>query len=178
MTRVNETVRPYRAEDAAAVREVHERAFAGRREEAHLVEMLHAAGAAPVSLVAATEPGGRVVGHVLFSPVRVDGSGSGSPPMVGLAPVGVLPECQGRGTGSHLIREGLVACRRAGYGAAVVLGEPSYYSRFGFKRASGRGLGNEYSTDEYFMVAELGNGTLEDVVGTVRYREEFREVGA
>lgn len=175
---MNETVRPYRAEDAAAVREVHERAFAGRREEAHLVEMLHAAGAAPVSLVAATEPGGRVVGHVLFSPVRVDGSGSCPPPMVGLAPVGVLPECQGRGTGSRLIREGLEACRRAGYGAAVVLGEPSYYSRFGFKRASGRGLGNEYGTDEYFMVAELGNGTLDDVVGTVRYREEFREVGA
>ena len=175
---MNETVRPYRAEDAAAVREVHERAFAGRREEAPLVEMLHAAGAAPVSLVAATEPGGRVVGHVLFSPVRVDGSGSGPPPMVGLAPVGVLPECQGRGTGSRLIREGLEACRRAGYGAAVVLGEPSYYSRFGFERASGRGLGNEYATDEYFMVAGLGNGTLDDVVGTVRYREEFREVGA
>ncbi len=62
---MNETVRPYRAEDAAAVREVHERAFAGRREEAHLVEMLHAAGAAPVSLVAATGPGGRVVSRVL-----------------------------------------------------------------------------------------------------------------
>ena len=77
-----------------------------------------------------------------------------------------------------MILEGPEACRRAGYGAAVVLGEPSYYSRFGFERASGMGLGNEYGTDEYFMVAELGNGTLDDVVGTVRYREEFREAGA
>jgi putative acetyltransferase len=174
---VNVTVRPYHAEDAAAVRVVHERAFAGRWQEAHLVEMLHTAKAATVSLVAATEPEGRLVGHILFSPVRVEGSGSALP-MVGLAPVGVLPEFQCRRVGSRLIHEGLQACRGAGYAAAVVLGEPGYYSRFGFERASGRGLGNEFGTDEYFMVVELGKGALEDVVGTVRYREEFREVGA
>lgn len=161
-----------------AVREVHLRAFENRREEALLVELLHTASAAVVSLVAAADPEGRVVGHILFSPVQVDGRGSDPPIMVGLAPVAVLPEHQGRGIGAHLIREGLQACREAGYGAAVVLGEPSYYSRFGFERASGRGLGNEYGTDEYFMVAELGNGALDGVVGTVRYREEFREVGA
>jgi predicted N-acetyltransferase YhbS len=74
--------------------------------------------------------------------------------MVGLAPVGALPEHQGRGIGTQLIREGLHACREAGYRAAVVLGEPGYYSRFGFEQASGKGLGNEYGVDEHFMVAE------------------------
>jgi len=176
---VNEIVRPYRVEDAIAVRGVHARAFAGRWEEARLVDMLHASGAAPVSLVAATsETDGRLVGHILFSPVRIDRRGSDPPMMVGLAPVGVLREYQGRGIGSRLIRDGLEACREAGYAAAVVLGEPGYYSRFGFERASGKGLGNEYGTDEYFMVAELGNGGLDGVGGMVRYREEFREVGA
>jgi hypothetical protein len=63
---VSERIRPYRAEDAAAVREVHLQAFDGRRDEPRLVELLHAAGAAPVSLVAAAEPDGRVVGHVLL----------------------------------------------------------------------------------------------------------------
>ncbi len=140
--------------------------------------MLHAAGTAPVSLVAETEPDGRVVGRVLFSPVRVDGRGSDPPQMVGLAPVGVLPGYQGRGIGSHLIREGLQACAEAGYGAAVVLGESGYYARFGFERASSRGLGNEYGADEHFMVAELKDGALDGVCGTVRYREEFGEVGA
>ena len=169
--------RPYRTEDAAAVREVHLRAFDGRGDEARLVELLHVAGAAPVSLVAAAEPDGPVVGHVLFSPVRIDGRGSDPPTVVGMAPVGVLPGYQGRGIGSRLIREGLKACAKAGYGA-VVLGEPGYYSRFGFERASGRGLGNEYGADEHFMVAELGSGALDDAGGTVRYREEFGKVGA
>jgi putative acetyltransferase len=98
--------------------------------------------------------------------------------MVGLAPVGVLPEHQGRGIGTQLIREGLQACREVGYGATVVLGEPGYYSRFGFERASGKGLGNEYGADDHFMVVELSNRALDGVSGTVRYREEFREVSA
>jgi putative acetyltransferase len=175
---VSISIRPYRAEDAMAVREVHLRAFENRREEVFLVELLHTASAAVVSLVAAADPEGRVVGHILFSPVQVDGRGSDPPIMVGLAPVAVLPEHQGRGIGAHLIREGLQACREAGYGAAVVLGEPGYYSRFGFEQASGKGLGNEYGVDDHFMVAELRNGALDGVSGTVRYREEFREVSA
>jgi putative acetyltransferase len=175
---VSQRIRPYHAEDAAAVREVHLQAFGGRGDEPRLVELLHAAGAAPVSLVAATQPDGRVVGHLLFSPVQIGGRETDLPKMVGLAPVGVLPEYQGRGIGSRLIREGLDACREAGYGAAVVLGEPGYYTRFGFERASGKGLGNEYGVDEYFMVVELINGTLDSVSGTIRYREEFREISA
>lgn len=164
------TIRTYRAADAMAVREVHLRAFDGDGEEARLVELLHAAGVAPVSLVAAAQPDGRVVGHILFSPVQVDGRGSDPPIMLGLAPVGVLPEHQGRGIGARLIRDGLQACREVGYGAAVVLGEPGYYSRFGFEQASGKGLGNEYGVDDHFMVAELSNGALDGVSGTVRYR--------
>jgi putative acetyltransferase len=157
---------------------VHLRAFEGRGEEARLVELLHTAGAAPVSLVAASEPEGRVVGHILFSPVEVDGRVPDPPTMVGLAPVGVLPEYHGRGIGSRLVSRGLQACREAGYGAAVVLGEPRYYSRFGFEQASRKGLGNEYGVDEHFMVVELSNGAIDGVSGTARYREEFREVSA
>ena len=175
---MSERIRPYCAEDAAAVREVHLRAFNDRGDEPRLVELLHAAGAAPVSLVAAAQPDGRVVGHLLFSPVQIGARGTDLPKLVGLAPVGVLPEYQGRGIGSRLIREGLDACREAGYGAAVVLGEPGYYTRFGFERASGKGLGNEYGVDEYFMVVELIKGTLDSVSGTVRYRQEFSEISA
>jgi putative acetyltransferase len=88
---VSERICPYRAEDAAAVREVHLQAFDGREGEPRLVELLHAAGAAPVSLVAAAEPDGRVVGHLLFSPVQIGGRGSDPPKMVGLAPSGCCP---------------------------------------------------------------------------------------
>ena len=171
-------IRPYRDEDAPAVRRVHSRAFGGREDEARLVESLHAAGAAPVSLVAALDSDGLVVGHVLFSPVELlDGRGDDPPAVAGLAPVAVLPEHQGRGIGSRLVRDGLEACRRAGYGAAVVLGEPGYYSRFGFERASAKGLGNEYGADEHFMAVELVDGALGGAGGTVRYRKEFGGLG-
>lgn len=165
-------VRSFNLEDAEAVRKVHLGAFAGRDNEARLVELLHAAGAAPVSLVATYVASGSVVGHVLFSPVEIDDGGS-STSVVALGPVGVLPEYQGKGIGSRLIRTGLGACQEAGYDAAVLLGEPGYYSRFGFERASDHGLGNEYGVDEYFMVAELRGGALDGLRGTVRYRPEF-----
>lgn len=167
-------IRPYGPNDVLAVREVHLRAFGGRKEP-RLVDLLHAANAAPVSLVAAEEPGGQILGHVLFSPV--DLADSSDLHLLGLAPVGVLPEQQGRGVGSRLIRAGLVACLAAGFDAVVVLGEPDYYSRFGFERASDRGLGNEYGADEHFMVLELKEGVLEGADGTVRYRPEFRDAG-
>ena len=168
-------IRPFSPEDAATVRKVHLEAFAGRKGEARLVEMLRGAGAAPVSLVAVDEASGGVVGHVLFSPVEIDDGGSGIR-AVGLAPVGVLPEYQGKGTGSHLIRAGMEACRQAGYDAVVLLGEPGYYSRFGFERASDHGPGNEYAVDDHFMVLELRSGALDGLRGTVRYRPEFGRV--
>src|SRR4028119_2040745 len=88
-------------------------------------------------------------------------NGGSSIRVVGLAPIGVLPEYQGQGIGSRLIRVGLEACREAAYDAVVVLGEPGYYFRFGFERASGHGLGNEYGVDDYFMVAELRSEVLD-----------------
>jgi putative acetyltransferase len=165
-------IRPFSPEDAEAVREVHLRAFDGRSEEPRIVELLHAGDKAPVSLVAVLD--GSVVAHVLFSPVDL-GEGGSSINMVALAPVAVLPEHQNQGIGSNLIRAGLEVCREADYDAVVLLGEPSYYSRFGFERASDYGLGNEYGVDEHFMVAPLKSGALDGASGTVRYEPDFRE---
>jgi putative acetyltransferase len=88
-----------------------------------------------------------------------------------------LPEFQNRGIGSNLICEGLEECRKAGYDIVVVLGEPRFYARFGFSRASDYGLGNEYDANEHFMALELREGALAKVSGTVRYQPEFNEVG-
>ena len=173
--RVN--IRSFGSRDAEAVREVHVKAFVGSEDEARLVEALHAADAAPVSLVALDESCGGVVGHVLFSPVEVN-NGASNVRMVGLAPVGVLPEYQGQGVGSRLIRAGLEACREAGYDAVVLLGEPGYYSRFGFERASDHGFANEYGVDHEFMVVELRSEALDGSGGTVRYRPEFGQLDA
>ncbi|GAB7095359.1 N-acetyltransferase [Halolamina litorea] len=165
-------IRPYSERDADAVFEVHRRAFGGRTDEARIVQRLHDADEAVVSLVAVID--GRVVGHVLFSRVTVADCDVAIE-LVGLAPVGVLPENQNDGVGSSLIRQGLAACRAAGVDAVVVLGDPEYYSRFGFERASEYGLGNEYGADEAFMVEPLHGGALDGVDGVVTYRPEFEQ---
>ena len=164
------TIRPETAADIAAIHDINARAF-GRRGEADLVDRLRAANHASVSLVA--ERDGHVVGHILFSPVTMEHA-PGSFRGAGLAPMSVLPEYQHTGIGSALVRDGLAACRRAGFDAVVVLGHVHFYTRFGFSRASDVGLDNEYGATDAFMVVALRDGGLNDLDGMVKYAPEFQ----
>lgn len=166
------TVRAECDADQDGARAVHRAAFP-TDSEARLVDLLREHGQARVSLVA--ECYGQVVGHVLFSPVSVDAA-AGQCWGLGLAPVAVLPAWQRRGVGSSLIREGLALCERQGAPFVVVLGEPEYYGRFGFKRAAAAGLGNEYGVDQEFQVLDLRPGSLPAGGGLVRYGPEFADV--
>ena len=83
-----------------------------------------------------------------------------------LAPMAVLPDYQGQGIGSALVREGLEACRRAGHRIVVVLGHADYYPRFGFKPANGHGLRSPFPVpDEAFMAMALVPGGLDGISG-------------
>ncbi|HEX5135618.1 MAG TPA: N-acetyltransferase [Planctomycetota bacterium] len=165
-------IRPERPPDVAAVREIHRLAFPADAE-ARLVDALRAGGHALVSLVADRK--GEVLGHVLFSRVILEPPG---PVGAGLAPLAVHPSWQRRGIGGALVREGLSACAAVGVAFVVVLGDPAYYGRFGFRRASARGLGNEYGADAAFGVAELTPGALTGGPALVRYLPEFARAGA
>jgi putative acetyltransferase len=164
-------VRRERPGDAPAVRRVVAAAF-GRPEEADLVEALRAGGRVTLALVAVL--GGDVVGHVVFSPVRVEEPGGGWA-AVALGPLAVAPAYQGRGIGTVLVRRGLAACRRAGHGVVFVVGHPAYYPRFGFRPAAPSGIGCELPVSEAaFMLIELRPGALDGRRGVVRYAPEFR----
>ncbi len=157
-------------DDLAAIREVNRLAF-GRDDEGRLVDLLRERGAILCSLVADVD--GRVVGHVLFSPAELDDDGRMTP-FAALGPVGVRPEHQRRGIGEALIRAGLERCRDEGYGAAVVLGHPWYYPRFGFRPSASLGIRWEHDApEEAFMVLALRGGGLDGARGVIRYRPEF-----
>jgi putative acetyltransferase len=151
--------------DIEQVREIVRAAFP-TDAESKLVDALRATAKAVISLVAVDND--QVLGHVLFSPV------STTPPSaaqgIGLAPVAVRPSLQSKGIGSGLIREGLRLGGELGYDYCVVLGDPKYYSRFGFEKASNFDLQNEYGVDDEFMVMRF---TDRRVNGLVRYAQEF-----
>ena len=59
----------------------------------------------------------------------------------------------------------------------AVLGDPAYYTQFGFTRAMDFSLGNEYQAGDEFMVIELSPGVLENFTGIDTSAPEFREIG-
>jgi putative acetyltransferase len=166
-------IRAEQPEDRDAVRQVNMTAF-GRESEADLVDRLRDVEST-VSLVAVDRD--RVVGHILFSPVAIEGECQCEGSILGLAPLAVMPKAQRKGVGAMLIRQGLEVCVQMGVVAIVVLGAPRYYQRFGFRAAKEQGLRCEYEgSDESFMVLELVPDALKKCVGLVRYLPEFSMV--
>ncbi len=161
---------PERAGDEAGIDTVHREAGGIVGGEAKLVSQLRAAGAARASFDA--EADGAIVGHVVFSPVTAE-TNPDAVVGLGLAPLAVRVQWQRQGVGTRLVEAGLAACRDAGVGFVVVLGDAAYYPRFGFRRAAGLGLGNEYGADEHFMFVETLPGALRNVRGVVRYGPAF-----
>lgn len=166
-------IRPEKPEDIAAIHQVVEAAF-GQPAEADLVDKLRANGKAIVSLVAEAE--GQIAGHILFSEVTL-ATNPQAVRVIGLAPLAVAPAFQKQSVGSLLSRAGLAACQAAGYEAAIVLGHPEYYPRFGFAPASRFGIHSEYNVrDEVFMAMELRASALAGCSGLAKYQPEFNEV--
>ena len=125
-------IRPERRDDVDAIHAVTAAAFLDAPHTSHteqfIVRELRRAGHLTVSLVADFD--GRVVGHVAISPVTISDGATG---WFGLGPVSVAPEYQGRGLGSRLVREALSHLRSLGGRGCVLVGEPAYYGRFGFR---------------------------------------------
>ena len=155
--------------DWAAVYALNVAAFVSG-DEANLVNALREQARPVVSLVAVEN--GAVVGHIMFSPVKL--SGHSELLIMGLAPMAVAPEHQRKGIGSALVNTGVEQCKKLGYGAVVVLGHPEYYPRFGFSPAACFCISCEYDVpEEVFMAIELQPGFLDEVPGKVKYHAAF-----
>jgi putative acetyltransferase len=166
-----ELIRPVTEGDAAAVRRLHLTAFP-TSAEADLVERLRAAGKAVIELVAAD--GDSVVGHILFSPIALEPlAGTVG---LGLAPLAVMPDHEKHGVGRRLIQNGLAECHRWGAGFVVVIGDPPYYTRFGFEPATKYGLRSEFDAGDAFLVFKLESGALPPPGALVKYAPEFSDL--
>ena len=154
-------VRPESSRDRAAIRTLTRRAFEGHPysggNEQDIIDALRAADALTVSLVA--DHAGRIRGHVAFSPAR---AADDAPGWYTLGPVSVDPAVQRQGIGTRLIVSGIDRLRELDAAGCVVVGDPAYYSRFGFVSAPHLSPAREFS--EHFMILRLAGSATETVV--------------
>ena len=160
-------IRPETQTDSSAIETVTTAAFLNAEHtshtEQHIVDGLRKAGRLTLSLVA--EKDAEIIGHVAVSPVALSDGTSG---WFGLGPISVLPEYQKQGVGTRLLLEALSMLRELGAGGCVVLGDPRYYGRFGFKTEPGIVLPDV--PPEYFMAMAFGSVLPR---GIVAYHEAF-----
>lgn len=169
-------VRREEAADTDVIRAVTAAAFARSGQppgaevpEARLVDELRAGPAwlPALSLVAVTAAG-EVIGHVLGSRGHV-----GAEPVVALGPLSVRPDHQRRGVGSALVHTVLGASDALGEPLVVLLGDPAYYSRFGFRPSADYGITPlQPKWGRYLQVRAL-SGYRPSLRGTFAYAEPF-----
>ncbi len=157
--------------DVAAIHALTAAAFLNAPHTDHteqfIVDALRNSGVLSVSLVA--EQAGVIVGHVAVSPVTVS---DGTLAWYGLGPISVISELQGQGIGSLLMKEAMRRLLENGAAGCVLLGDPAYYSRFGFKAVPEMVLPGV--PPEYFQVLAFGSSVP---CGIVTYHESFHARG-
>jgi len=169
-------IRPEIQSDAAAIEALTYQAFEnhphhapGAKPTEHLiVNKLRASGELSLSLVAEDETG--IIGQIALSPVAINGAVSN---WYGLGPVSVVPTRQEQGIGGQLIKLAIKEIAAQGAEGVVLLGEPAYYTRFGFK--SGSSLTLPGVPAEYFMARTLRGDETAIPVGEVTYSSAFSE---
>ncbi|MBO4966791.1 MAG: N-acetyltransferase [Pseudomonas sp.] len=161
------TISKDRPQDIEAISRLTEAAFRNEEYSSHtehfIVNALRRTGQLSISLVAAEHD--EILGHVAISPVSIS---SGVTGWYGLGPISVRPDRQGKGIGSALMWAALQQLRQQGAAGCVVLGDPAYYGRFGFKAHPGLELPDV--PPEYFQALSF---TGELPVGVVKYAAAF-----
>ncbi|MGJ7033099.1 GNAT family N-acetyltransferase [Niabella hirudinis] len=169
-------IREEHSADVNAISDVNEEAF-GRAEEANLVDLLRNSNAFVPKLSLVAEKDGEIIGHVLFTKIKIIDSLNHCFESLALAPIAVRTAFQGQGIGAALIRTGLNKAREIGYLSVIVLGHETYYPRFGFQPASRWNIQAPFDVpDEAFMAVELVEFGLKNVSGIVMYAKEFEAV--
>lgn len=150
--------------DHASVARCIELAF-DSMAEVDLVDRLRKSSDLLLELV--SEQAGHINGSVVVSALRLE-------PNPGLtcgaiAPLSVLPDHQRQGIGTQLMLASIEECKALQLDALFLLGDPAYYSRFGFRRSS---LASDYPED-YFQELELSPGCLQGVSSRAIYARAF-----
>lgn len=145
MSALDWEVRAVAEDDRGAVRDLLVDAF-GAAEEADLVDALRRDGDAEIELLAETE--GRIIGYLMLSAMRRPERA------LGLGPVATAEPCRRQGVARSLIESGLALGAAGDWTMVFLLGDPAFYSQFGFATEPAQAFPSAYS-GPYWQLAFL-----------------------
>lgn len=152
-------IRDSTPDDIAPLRIVYADAFPDEDLMSLVVALLEP-GFPVVSLVASVD--GAIVGHILMTLCGIEGRDES---VALLGPLGVVSTWQNRGVGAALIAGGMRRVKASGAAQVHVLGDPTYYGRFGFRADDGVAapypLPEEWSTAWQSLSLQPGEATLQ-----------------
>ncbi len=173
---MNITIRQENKTDYKKIYELNLLAFE-EKEEAVLVELLRENDKfiPQLSLVALLN--NKVVGHILFTEIKIIDTNENEFKSLALAPMAVLPRYQKKRIGGKLIIKGLDIATKLNFKSVIVLGHEHYYPRFGFVPTTKWNIKAPYEVPvNAFMGIELVKNGLKNVNGIVKYPKEFDTV--
>jgi predicted N-acetyltransferase YhbS len=150
-------------EDAGAIEALLDEAFGPDRHRKQSYRYRHMT--APVGeLCLVAREGERLVGTVRHWPVTIVGDKRMTPALL-LGPIGVAADRRNNHIGDRLMRESLRRALELGHGIVLLVGDLSYYGRFGFRPAASRGITMPGEQPHRLQLLELQPGSLDGVAG-------------
>ncbi len=123
-----EILRETPEQHAEAIEALYDRTF-GPGHFAKTAERLREGNASLPEITRVAVENGRLIGVCRLWPIVV---GETKSPALFVGPVAVDPDFQGQRLGLTVTGEALEAATKAGWGAAVIIGSPRYFSELGF----------------------------------------------
>lgn len=112
-----------------------------------------------------------IVGAIRYWPIM-----AGSHPALLLGPIAIHPIRQGEGIGAALMAASLDKARAIGWKRVILVGDPPYYSKFGFEPIADRVAFPEPVNPARVLGLALLDGGMDGVEGRVTKWPEGREV--
>ncbi len=159
------TITTERAEDGPAIEALLDRSFGPQRQAK--LSYGYREGVAPsihLCLAARADSDGAIVGTIRFLPVAV---GVRRQPALLLGPLAVEPALSGQGIGRALIRQSLDMAGWARHRVVLLVGDESYYGRFGFRPAAPHGIVMPGENPARLLVLELVPDALAQAGGAL-----------
>ncbi|MFZ5645371.1 MAG: GNAT family N-acetyltransferase [Bacillota bacterium] len=136
-------------------------------KEQDFVNQLRNSGNYIKELALVAEENHKLIGHIMLTRNYINNSGCKTETLL-LAPISVVLEYRNKSVGSKLINKSFEIAKSMGYNSVVLVGDPAYYSRFGFKKSVDFGVRHLHDIpEEYVLACELVPGALHEISGTI-----------